>query len=124
MENEMNKTTQPKPYTEEKEENKPEMEETLPNWMQRLENGNLLVKTSEGTFEITDVSYEEVLKAKKRITRGDSLDVDKFEIALISTSLVKPKLGELDIMKLKGSTVMKLRGAIYKLYDIASFLSI
>ena len=126
MENE-NKTTQPQPYGETKEE-MPQVEvaneEQLPVWMQRMPSGNLLVKTSQGDYEVADVPYEEVMKARKRITRGENIDVDKFEIALISTSLVSPKLGELDLIKLKGSTVMKLRGAIYKMYDINSFLSI
>jgi len=123
-----NKTTQPIPYGNEETETKEEPKEinakATPIWMKELPNGNILVETKEGTFELTDIPYEEVVRAKKRITHGDAVDMDKFELALISESLVNKKIGELDLMKLKGSTVMKLRGAVYRLYDIPSFLSL
>ena len=98
----------------------------LNEWLfEDTESGNYVVKTKEGDFEFTDVPYERVMGAKRRATRGDGQtpDVDIFELGLITESLVTPKIGELDLKKLKSSTVFKLRAAIYKMYDINSFLS-
>jgi len=138
-----NNTTQPQPYGEEakpvtqpviekiaKEVFKDEFEEQPPEqeWFSEKEDGTFLIKTKrDGDFIFDDIPYDEIMKAKKRTTRterdgSERLDTDKFELAVISASLIEPKLGELDIMKKKSSTVFKLKGAIYKIYDLNSFL--
>ncbi len=142
--NEVDKTTQPKPFeSNEEKQNTPMSEdvqeakttfgevedESLPKWLKRTENGNLICKTNDGEFEFTDIPYKKIISAKKRATRRQAdgteyTDMDTFEMILISESLVKPQMGEMQIKELRGSTVMKLRATIYKLYDIASFLSI
>lgn len=110
---------------DEKVENKIETEhEVMPEWMKYTEDGNLAVKTKEGVYILEDVPYKKVMAAQKRITRPDGqVDQAKFELALISESLVKPKVGELDLQELRTSTMLRLKAAIYKLYDMASFLS-
>ena len=102
-------------------------EKKLPEWIQEKENGNLLVKTKEGDFELEEQPYEKIVQAKKRFTRTNpngirETDNDKLQLALISESLVTPKKGELELMKFKGSTVFRLSYAINQLYDLASFL--
>jgi len=134
-------TTQPKPYKSEEEkkeevkvEKKEEVkdientDETLPVFLKRLPNENLVCSTKDGDFEFEDMPYKKVISAKKRATRrqadGTELtDMDNFEMILISESLVNPKMPEMELKELRASTVMKLRATVYKLYDIASFLS-
>jgi hypothetical protein len=134
---EESKTTIPKPYGETKAEAPIEAKveepkekiENLPEWLSYNSSGNLLCFTKKGTFEFADIPYSKVMSAKKRATRimqdgTPTIDMDNFELMLISESLVNPKVPELEIKEYPGSVVMKLRGAIYKLYDIASFLSL
>ena len=87
----------------------------IPQWYKCLPNGDIEITTKDGVFELTDVEYDKVFRARQR-AKG------KEDIAMISESLVKPKLGELDILKLHTSSVMRLTKAIYDLYDIESFL--
>jgi len=131
-----NNTTQPQPYGEEepletvvKTIKETVEEDTDPdNWLVERADGTYLVKTKkDGNFIFEDIPYDEILKAKKRTTRpgrdgNERTDTDKFELAVISASLIEPKLGELDILRKKSSTVFKLKGAIYKIYDLNSFL--
>jgi hypothetical protein len=135
---EMDKTTRVKAFGEDNftEEPKEEMEQpkvveevTEKNkWFQPLEDGTFIVHTSrDGDFVFEDIPYENIIRAKKRVTRrqndgSETVDTDKFELAVISESLVKPKIGELELLKKKSSTVMKLKAAIYKMYDLDSFL--
>ena len=131
-----NKTTTPQPFEEvkkvpivEKEQKKVVEEDTDPEkWLVENADGTYLLKTKkDGNFIFDDIPYDEILKAKKRTTRPgrngqEQTDTDKFELAVISASLIEPKLGEMDILKKRSSTVFKLKGAIYKIYDLNSFL--
>ena len=87
------------------------------------EDERYYVYTKDGKFILEDVPYEKLMKAKKRIQRGDNKDTDKIELAVISESLIEPKIGELDLMKLRGSTIAKLKVAIDRMYDMDDFLS-
>lgn len=103
-------------------------DEIKQKWLVEKDDGNIVVTTKDGVFEFTDIPYDKIMSAKKRSTRqhndgSASVDTDMFELMLISDSLVKPKMGEMDLKALKGSSVMKLRAGIYKLYDMNSFLS-
>jgi len=109
----------------------------IPVFLTKLENGNLVCHTGQGDFEFTDVPYEKVLAAKRRATHGrnsqsERLDLDTFSLMLISESMVSAKMpdgstrgsfGELEIKKLKTSTVLKLSATVNYMYDIKSFLS-
>ena len=125
------KATMPNPETETTAEVKIPQERTfkqIADWLKEWSDGNLELITKDGKFELHELAYDKVLSAKKRATRvtqqGEMTDIDTFELMLISDSLVKPVMGELDIKKLKGSTVIKLKSAISKLYDLQSFLSV
>jgi hypothetical protein len=103
------------------------MNKKMPEWLELKDNGNYVVDTKDGKFELQDIEYEKTMKARKRITRTDhqgneSIDGVKFQMALISESLVEPKKGELEIMKLKSSSVIRLSYAINEMYDLQSFL--
>lgn len=97
----------------------------LPDWIKPLGNDMYEVTTRKGKYILEDVEYEKIMRAKQRTTGGKTSPaaLDNFEIAMISESMVKPKLTDMEIRKLKSSEFMRLRGAIYKLYDIESFLS-
>jgi len=98
------------------------MSETI----EELENGHLLVHTKQGDFELQEMPYKTVTNAKKRATRfqngNESINADLWQLMLISESLVKPVLPELEIEELNGSTVFKLIKAVNQLYDLNSFL--
>ena len=127
------KTTKPQAFEAEvKEEIKevPVIEDdgTPKEWFEELSDGTYIVRTKrDGDFIFDDIPYDQIIKARKRTTRkqvdgSENIDTDKFELAIISESLIKPKLGELDLIKKKSSTVIKLKAAIYKIYDLNSFL--
>ena len=102
-------------------------EKILPEWIEEKENGNYVVDTKDGKFELEDVEYTKITQARKRITRTDrqgneTIDGNKFLLAIISESLVTPQMGELDLMKLKSSSVLRLTSAINTMYDVNSFL--
>lgn len=89
-----------------------------------LENGNLLVETKDGKFELEEKDWETIERAKKR---AEAAHIDE-DIAMLSCSIVKvddeeKKIGELDVSKLKGSSVLRLKYAINKLYGLMDFLS-
>ena len=99
----------------------------LPKWIEIKDNGNYLVDTKDGKFELQDVEYEKITQARKRISRPDStgnesIDTGKLQLAIISESLVEPKKGELELIKLKSSSIFRLTHAIGLMYDLNSFL--
>ena len=100
--------------------------EKLPEWLSKQDN-NFVVETKEGKFELQEIEYEKFIAARKRLTRVDragneKVDEAKLQVALISESLVEPKMGELDLMKLKMSTMLRLSKAIEMMYDMQDFL--
>ena len=111
-----------------KSKGEPIISEIAKEWFEELADGTYLCRTKrDGDFIFDDIPYDQIIKARKRTTRkqadgSEQIDTDKFELAIISESLLKPKLGELEIIKKKSSTVIKLKAAIYKIYDLNSFL--
>lgn len=113
----------------------PDNVEPLPDYMRWVEDEKLECTTKDGIFIFEDLPYDKILSVKKRCIRpirtaqgpSEKFDVDAFELGLMSESMYEngtdKKLGELAIRKLRGSTVLKLRTAIYKIYDMPSFLS-
>ena len=98
----------------------------LPPWMHWISDEQIEVTTRKGVkYTLQDVEYDKVMNAKARTTGGktDSKAIDNFEIALIAISLLKPKVTELELKSMKLSVIVRLRAAVYKLYDIESFLS-
>ena len=96
---------------------------SLPAFIKRIDEDTLEVSTKDGDFVLEDIPYEKIMSTKKRISSiGKEVSVDAFELALISESLKSPQKGELELRKMRGSTIMKLKAAIYKMYDIDSFL--
>jgi len=98
----------------------------LPEWLREQSDGTFIVNTKQGDFTLKELEYERILASKKRALRGGQVTdpdaMDRFELTLISDSIVTPVTGELELKKMKGSTVMRLRAAVQKLYDIESFL--
>ena len=95
-----------------------------PAWC-KVTDDYVKVKTKDGVFTLEDVEYDRVMRAKQRVTRGENNPVamDKFELALIAESMTgENKVGDMDLRKMKTSTVMRLRYAVSQLYDIQSFL--
>ena len=115
------------PQTNEQPTEQP-TEKPLPEFLTRLPNGNLMCRTSEGEYEFTDLPYDKTLAVKQRAVKFNNgnpvLDGDLFELILISESLVNKKVGELTIRGMKTSTVLRMKMAIAKLYDLTSFLSL
>ena len=102
-----------------------DQESEHPNWYTvNTEDDYVEVKTKDGTFQLEDVPYEKVQRAKQRVMRGktDQVSMDNFEMALISVSLKGTTTGELDLVKFRTSTIMRLRYAVSQLYDLESFL--
>lgn len=87
---------------------------TDPEWLHRLDNGNIKVNTKEGDYELTDVAYKKLIKARQKKGYED--------VAAISLALVEPKLTETEVMNLKSSTVTRIQKAIMELMDLDSFL--
>ena len=88
-----------------------------------LENGNLLVTTKDGEFELEEQTWNVIEKAKKRASAA-KIDED---IAMLSCSVVKingedKKIGELELIELKGSSILRLKFAINKHYGLMDFL--
>jgi len=98
--------------------------EDMPPWMKYLGNDQYEVRTRKAVYILEDIPYDKIIRAKARTTGGkDSPQaMDRFELALLAESTVKPKVTEAELREKRGSELMRLRAAIYKLYDIASFL--
>lgn len=111
----------------EKLDTDPESDEAvleLPSWMEYLGNDKYKVTTRKRTYLMVDIEYEKIMRAKARATGGKDTPyaMDNFEVALLAETIEKPKMTEMEVRKLKGSEYMRLRAALYKLYDMASFL--
>lgn len=126
-----NNTTKVQPFEEDIQEEVIEKKsellnnlENLPNGFEMLGNGNLLVKTKEGDFEIEEICWTDISAIRERLTAGGRKKVsdDKITLAIISKGLRNKKMGELELMKLKGSTVLKLLKASSILYNNDDFL--
>lgn len=95
----------------------------LPPWLKTVEHeGDFLwyVKTRhDGVFVLKEVSNA---KVKSAIKRGKPSDMS--EEAIIAASLVEPKLGELNISKMSGGDVVRLKFATAKMYNMEYFLSL
>lgn len=97
----------------------------LPSWIKDLGDDKFEVKTRKRTYIIIDPDYEEIVKLKRRTLGGklNQSSTDNFEIGLITTCVISPKLTDMDVRKLKASEFMRLRTAIYKVFDAENFLS-
>ena len=96
----------------------------LPDWMKYIGDDRYKVTTRKRSYIMEDIEYEQIMRAKARATGGKTTSgaMDNFEIALLSVSIIEPKMNEMNVRKLKGSEYMRLRAALYKLYDMESFL--
>ncbi len=99
---------------------------SLPEWIKKVDEFTYEVNTKEGIFVMEDVPEKKIKQARSKCTNPQTgqINVANLEYALISASLVEPKKGELDLLEYRGSTIQRLKFAVYKLYDMESFLSI
>ena len=113
------------PALAEEQEAETDDEFVLPKWIKELGDDKFQVKTRKATYVIVDPDYEEIVKLKRRTLGGklNQSSTDNFEIGLISTCVISPKLTDMDVRKLKASEFMRLRTAIYKVFDAENFLS-
>ena len=92
----------------------------LPSFITLNEKEQFVVKTRDGFFVLDDVQGDKPDRALKRVRQANADDLAEY--ALISSSLVTPKMGELQIKdELRFSTKMRLRKAIMLLYNLSDF---
>jgi hypothetical protein len=91
------------------------------HWLRQLNEDHWLVKTKKGIFQLQELEWDKVDRAKKRNDKSP-------ELSIISESIVgfngkKFTAGELEIKTWKGSVVMRLLAAINSIYEVDDFLS-
>ena len=83
------------------------------------------VETREGTFKFADIpnsQFEDIKRTVRGISKGGEVDEDLLQNKLIVAMSVEPKLTDIQMRKLKASTVIKMGLAIKKWMDLDDFL--
>ena len=93
----------------EDEETTEEVVETkIPDFIKILEDENIEVTTREGVFVMREPTGEEYDQVDRIMSRQKNSGEFIRGLMLVSRSLVKPKVGELELKKLKMSTLKRL----------------
>lgn len=80
----------------------------IPDFIKILEDENIEVTTREGVFVMREPTGEEYDQVDRIMSRQKNSGEFIRGLMLVSRSLVKPKMGELDLKKLKMSTLKRL----------------
>lgn len=94
------------------------------DWMKELEDGKIEVIDKKGNkYILEEKEYGVVERAFRVATKSDgNIDATKVAMKLITASLVEPQINDAELLKLPGSTVMRLLLAVQYLYDLNRFL--
>lgn len=92
--------------------------EILPEYFKLLENGNVSVSTKEGEFEIEEMNGETFDSVERIASKTPGITDFTKGLMLVSKSMVKPKVSELDLKsKYKLSTLKRLIEAVNLFVD-------
>lgn len=80
-----------------------------------LENGNFEVQTKDGIFELADVEWKKIDSAMKR---GNGSLATILSAYIIKKDGKEGIVGELEIEKYKGSTIMKLQNICFEKFGM------
>jgi hypothetical protein len=89
-----------------------------PEWVVENEDGSYTIQTKEGDF-VFEEQNAEVVDRVNRMSEKTSKDVESL---LLVRSSVEPKLTDENLMKLKGSTYMRLKYGISFVYGLQDFI--
>lgn len=91
---------------------------------EELENGNILVHTKDGDFELEDIPHKETERLIRILTADGAkqLNTRKLTMMLIAKSIKNRNITDEEMDNFKTSTMMKLQKVSEKLYDIQGFL--
>lgn len=79
-----------------------------PSFIKLLEDESIEVTTREGVFVLREPTGEEYEAVDRIMSRSPNAGEFVKGLMLVSRSLVKPKMGELELKKLKMSTLKRL----------------
>lgn len=85
-----------------------------------LENGNYVVETKDGSFELEDCSSEALENAKNRNKGSEIYGI--LSALIVAKDGQKQRIGELTLKKYKASTILKLQVASEKVLGGEDFL--
>lgn len=89
-----------------------------PEWVVENEDGNFTIKTKEGDY-IFEEQNGEVVERVNKLSDKSGKDVESL---LITRSAIEPKLTDAELVKLKGSTYLRLKYGISFVYGLQDFI--
>lgn len=92
------------------------------SWLAETPEGDYLVETKDGIFKLRDVEYDRIVKARKRGEKPNMVQECILSELIVGKDDKEEKIGELDILKFKGSSVMRLNYVMNEIMGVKDFL--
>lgn len=102
----------------ENEKTKKEIKE----WLFELENETFEVHTKDGIFIMDDIQHKKLVSARKRGEKSNTIQECILAEMIISKDGDTTRIGELGLLELKSSSVMRLMYVMNTVFGVEDFL--